>query len=93
MDEQKRIVSEFAIASLVMGAVSFITIFNVEKPIVAIVFGILALERIGKNSQLQGKKFAIIGIILGVIALVLLTILAIRFFPQLVQLQQHLMRK
>lgn len=34
MNEQKPPISEFAIASLVMGIVSFIRIFNVEKGIV-----------------------------------------------------------
>ena len=49
MEEQKRPINEFAVASLVMGIVSFVQIFNVEKPIVAIVFGFLALNRIKAN--------------------------------------------
>ena len=38
--------NEFAIASLTMGIVTFLTVFGAEKAIVAIVFGILALRRI-----------------------------------------------
>lgn len=90
MDEQQSIKSEFAIASLVMGIVSFIQIFNIEKPLVAVIFGILALKKIKIKPQLQGKNLAIAGIILGIISIVATTILTIKFLPQLQQMMQNM---
>jgi Na+/proline symporter len=92
MEEEKGIMSEFAIASLVMGIVSFIQIFGMEKAIVAVVFGLLALKRINRNAPLQGRKLAIAGIILGVISVILTIIFTIKFFPQLRQMQQMLQK-
>ena len=48
MEQQKSAMSEFAIASLVMGIVSFFQLMSWEKGIVAVVFGILALKNIGR---------------------------------------------
>lgn len=93
MDEQKNITSEFAIASLTLGALSFFQLFGMEKAIAAIVFGSLALKRIGVDAQLKGKKFAIAGIALGVIAIIATSVFIIRFWPQLMQMQQRMMQK
>lgn len=89
MEKQKGMMSEFAVASLVMGILSFIQLFNMEKPLVAIVFGILALRGI-KKSQLRGKNLAIAGIILGIIAIIAIIVITIAFFPQLKQLMLKL---
>lgn len=85
MEKQKGMMSEFAVASLVMGVLSFVNLFNMEKPIAAIAFGILALRSV-KKSQLKGKNLAIAGIILGIIAVVVIIIITIAFFPQLKQM-------
>ncbi len=77
-------ISEFAIASLTMGIVSFVTLLGAEKPIVAIVFGILALGRIRSSDQLKGKGLAISGIVLGVVGVILLPVLALKFLPQII---------
>jgi hypothetical protein len=82
MDEQKKSFSEFAVVSLVIGILSFVTLFGVEKAILAVVFGFLALRRIGRNPQLRGKGFAIAGIVLGAIAVVLLIIIGVYFLSQ-----------
>ncbi len=79
-----RQIGEFAIASLTMGIVSFVTLFGAEKPIVAIVFGILALRRIRSSDQVKGKRLAIAGIVLGVIGVILLPLLALKFLPQMI---------
>jgi len=84
--------SEFAIASLVMGIVSFVQIFGMEKAIVAVVFGVLALKRISREETLQGKKLAYAGIILGALAIILTIVTLIYFAPhwqeQLAQMRQ-----
>ena len=62
-----------------LGIVSFVQVFNCEKPIAAIVFGVLA---IGQH-QLRGKKLAIAGIILGIIGIIATVTMIILFWPQL----------
>ena len=76
--------SEFAIASLTMGIVSFVTLLGAEKPIVAIAFGILALRRIRNSDQLKGKRLAIAGIVLGAIGVILLPLLMLKLLPQII---------
>ena len=87
----KPAVSEFAVASLVIGIISFLNLFGMEKPIAAIVFGILAMKRI-KANNLGGKKLAIAGIILGVLAIIAAIVAIIYFLPvmmeQIEQMQQ-----
>ena len=58
MEEERNVMSEFAIASLAIGIASFISLAGMEKAILAIVFGALALKRLGGDNQLSGKKFA-----------------------------------
>ena len=82
MDEQKKPFSEFAVVSLVIGVFSFVTLFGLEKAILAVVFGFLALRRIGKNSQLRGRGLAIAGVVLGGIAVVLLIVIGVYFLSQ-----------
>jgi hypothetical protein len=93
MDAEKKMVSEFAIASLVIGILSFINLFNLEKSLVAIIFGLLALKRIKGDIQLGGKKRAIAGIVLGVLSVTLSIMFVIKFLPQMRQLQQQMMQQ
>ena len=90
MDEQKGVMSEFAIASLLMGIVSYVNIFNMEKPVVAIIFGILALKKIKTIPPLQGKKLAVAGIILGIVSIIATVILTVKFLPQLQEMMQRM---
>ena len=92
MSDEKKLINEFAIASLIMGIFSFVRIFNVEKGLVAVIFGILALKKIKESSQLQGKNFAIIGIILGIVSVIATIIITIKFMPQMMQMQQQMMQ-
>lgn len=62
--------SSFAIASIFC----FIQFFGAEKAILAILFGILAINEI-KKEKLTGRNLAIIGILLGIIYIVLLILL------------------
>jgi len=71
--------SEFAIASLILGALSFIQLFGVEKGVVAVIFGIIALSKIEKDKEnLSGKGYAIAGVVLGIAMIALTTIFIIR---------------
>ena len=94
MDEDKNAKktskSEFAIASLVLGIIPFLNIFGFEKAIAAVVFGILALKRIKKDSSLAGKGLAIAGIALGVLFMVIIIILVIAFYPSWAHIKDQL---
>ncbi len=69
--------SGFAIASLVLGILSFIPSFGVIFGIIAIIFGCISLSQIKRNN-LSGKGLAIAGIILGIIG-ILFTVAFIGF--------------
>ena len=89
MDEQKRPISEFAVASLVLGIMQFIRIFNLEKALLAIGFGILALKKISQVEGMGGKKFAISGIVLGIVGMVVTIVMSIIFWPQMQEMMQR----
>lgn len=93
MTEENRIMSEFAVASLVMGIMSFFNLFGLDKAIVAIVFGSIALARIGKNNFLKGKKIAISGIVLGVLSLILTVFLTVKYLPKIIEMQQQMIQQ
>ena len=86
MDEQKNIMSEFAIASLAIAAISFINFAGMEKAILAIIFGTLALKRMKKDDNLSGVKFARAGIILGVLSILITINLIIKYYPKIKQM-------
>jgi hypothetical protein len=90
MNEQKGMTSEFAIASAVMGIISFVNLLGLEKALIAIMFGAFALKGMKNQPGLGGKKLAIVGILLGTGAAILMVIIAVRFWPQLQQAQQIL---
>ena len=60
--------SGIAIASLILGVVSFIPLVGVLLGIIAIVLGIVAISQINKQG-LGGKGLAKIGIILGILGI------------------------
>ena len=74
--------STWAIAGLVIGILSFVQLFGLEKGIVAVVFGVLALKEIASKQEIEGRRIAISGIILGVIYIAILIYLAL-FTPYL----------
>lgn len=85
MEENKKMVSEFAIASLVVGILSFISLAGMEKAIVAIIFGALALRKMERNNQSAGKNLATTGVILGIFSIILSVTLIIKFWPRIQQ--------
>jgi hypothetical protein len=66
----KHINNEFAFVSVVLGILSFITVFGMEKPITAVLFGCLALRRIAINKAVDGKRLAYAGITLGIVQII-----------------------
>ncbi len=75
--------SKFAIVSLVLGIFSFVQLFGLEKGILAVIFGFLALNEISNHSEVEGKNYAWAGIVLGTLYLVLAITLLSMKFPQL----------
>jgi hypothetical protein len=67
--EQKLQKSGLASASLILGLVSFIPLIGVLLGLIAIILGIVGLNKI-KKMDLGGKKMAIAGIILGTLGIV-----------------------
>lgn len=67
--------SEFAIAGLTLGILSFIQLAGIEKAIAAIVFGILSLKRIAApQSEARGEGLAAAGIVLGIVYFIIAVI-------------------
>lgn len=79
--------SGFAIASLVLGIFGIICIAPVFGAILALIFGGVALNKIGKsNGALKGRGQAIAGIVLGGVGLLLIPVILIvsaMLFPTL----------
>lgn len=89
MEQNKPLVSEFAIASLVMGITSFIHIMGMEKAIIAIVFGALALKRIKRTSSMQGAQLARVGLILGIVSIIATIVVMSLLIPKLKQISER----
>lgn len=60
----------FATASLILGIVCFVNLLGLEKPILAIVFGWLALRAKPEPRLTEHRAWAQVGIALGVVTLV-----------------------
>lgn len=73
--------SKLAIVSLVLGIFSFVHLLGVEKAVLAVVFGVLALKEIDQTQRF--KKFAYLGITLGIIYLLIIAIITTFYTPQL----------
>ncbi|MFC1674692.1 DUF4190 domain-containing protein [Candidatus Omnitrophota bacterium] len=81
--EAKGKLSEFAIASLVIGIASLISLAGLEKAIIAIIFGALALKKMEKNEQLSGRNLATAGIVVALFSIVITATFIIKFLPKL----------
>lgn len=73
----------FATVSLVLGVFSFVNLLGLEKPILAIVFGWLALRAVPEPKLNQHRAWAQVGMFLGAVILVLVPTLIIIFYDRL----------
>lgn len=73
----------FAVASLVLGSVCFVNLLGLEKPILAIIFGWLALRSQPAPKLKERRGWAKVGITLGVITLIIVPLILILNFDRL----------
>ena len=67
----------FATASLILGICSYVNLLGLEKPILAIIFGWLALRTKPEPQLIEHRGWAKAGVTLGTIILIVLPVLII----------------
>ncbi len=82
----------FATVSLVLGIFCFVNLLGLEKPILAIIFGWLALRSVPEPKLTQHRIWAKVGVVLGTIVLILLPVLIIINFDRLREFVEILSR-
>ena len=82
----------FATVSLVLGIFCFVNLLGLEKPILAIIFGWLALRSVPEPKLTQHRIWAKVGVVLGSIVLVLIPVLIIINFDRLREFVEVLSR-
>jgi len=83
MEKIKRKKDSFALISLILGIFSFVHLLGMEKGILALIFGLLALKRISRSGE-EGRGFAIGGMILGILSIVLI-ITVLTLYPEILE--------
>lgn len=73
----------FATVSLVLGIFCFVNLLGLEKPILAIIFGWLALRSVPEPKLTAHRIWAQVGVVLGAIVLIVLPVLIIINFDRL----------
>ena len=73
----------FATVSLVLGIFCFVNLLGLEKPILAIIFGWLALRSVPEPKLTAHRIWAKVGVVLGTIVLILIPVLIIINFDRL----------
>ncbi|HTS16276.1 MAG TPA: DUF4190 domain-containing protein [Verrucomicrobiae bacterium] len=75
-----------AVASLVFGILGLMCVLPVVSPILALTFGIVALNQISKSGGgLRGRGQAIAGLVLGGVGMLMIPIVAAMLLPALAQ--------
>jgi hypothetical protein len=82
----------FATVSLVLGIFCFVNLLGLEKPILAIVFGWLALRSTPEPKLTQHRIWAQAGLLLGVLILIVVPVLIIINFDRLLEFVEILSR-
>lgn len=80
----------FATASLILGICSFVNLLGLEKPILAIIFGWLALRTTPAPQLIEHRVWAKAGVTLGTIVLIVVPVLIILNFNELRELVEIL---
>jgi hypothetical protein len=76
----------FATASLVLGIASFVNLLGMEKAILALVFGWLALKQQPAPALGDRRAWAKTGVVLGALILIIVPVLLIAFFDHIREL-------
>jgi len=74
--------SRLAVVGFVLGLVSFLQLFGLEKAILAIVLSALGLREIA-TGELRGKNYAYGGIVLGSLYIIVVVILLVLKGPEM----------
>lgn len=72
----------FAVVSLVLGIFCFVNLLGLEKPILAIIFGWLALRAQPEPKLKERRSWAKVGVTLGVITLIIVPLILILNFDR-----------
>lgn len=86
--ETSRPLNDFAVASLVMGLLSFLQLAGIEKALAAIAFGVLAWRAVKRANQ-RGSRLAIAGIVLGLAYIAFAVYSVVVYWPQIMQFFQQ----
>ena len=84
--------NKLAIAALVMGIVSFINLLGLEKGLMAIIIGWMAIRELKVEPSRGGKGMAWAGVILGALSMAAVIFLVIWKGPQFLQDLKNLQR-
>jgi hypothetical protein len=82
--------NRLAIVALLLGIMSFINLFGLEKGIMAIVAGWMAILEIKEEPSFKGKGMAWAGIVLGAFSITMITLLVIWKGPQIFEFLKNL---
>lgn len=81
---EKIMKSKTALISLLLGILSFVHLFGIEKAAMATILGTTAIKE-GLDDK-KSKFMAKAGIFLGLVYLVVLTIISMKYFPEIFKL-------
>lgn len=81
---------KLAVFSFVMGIVSLLNLLGLEKSIVAIVFGIIALRELAAPEEKKAKTWAYLGIALGIAQICILIAVIILKGPEFLSMLKKL---
>jgi len=93
METQKPVFSGLALASLVMGILSFVNVFGLEKSLAAVAFALLARRELAVRPEWRGKGLALTGLILGLAAVAATAVFLILYGQDLFQFLGRLSRR
>ena len=82
----------YATVALVLGIASFVNLLGMDKAILAIVFGSMALRSTPAPALKSRREWGQVGVVLGVLQVVVITILIIVFRNELSHALEALMR-
>ena len=69
-----------AFTSLILGVASFVHLFGLEKAVLAVILGGMAVRTMAPGQE-QGRKYAVAGVILGSAYILILAVIAIHKGP------------